>query len=115
MGKSTLLNRIIDENRVITGSLAGLTRDAIAVDFESETSRYSIVDTAGIRKAGRREADGDIIEDDSVREAMRAMKLAHVCILVLEGGGHLGKNATAKYCEHSAPRCLGSFAARLCR
>ncbi|GMH83665.1 hypothetical protein TrVE_jg11395 [Triparma verrucosa] len=85
VGKSTLLNRIIDENRVITGSVAGLTRDAIAVDFESETSRYSIVDTAGIRKAGRREADGDIIEDDSVREAMRAMKLAHVCILVLEG------------------------------
>lgn len=85
VGKSTLLNRIIDENRVITGSVAGLTRDAIAVDFESETNRYSIVDTAGIRKAGRREADGDNIEDDSVREAMRAMKLAHVCILVLEG------------------------------
>ena len=84
VGKSTLLNSIVDQDRVITGSVAGLTRDAIAVDFMSDGRMFSIVDTAGIRKASKRRADADDIENDSVKDAMRSLKLAHVCVLVLE-------------------------------
>jgi len=85
VGKSTLLNALVSENRVITGSVPGLTRDSIAVDFEFEgRRRFNIVDTAGIRRASRRERDGDSIEDDSVSDAMRSLKVAHVCVLVLE-------------------------------
>ena len=42
------------------------------------------MDTAGIRKAGKRQGDGDKIEDESVKEAVRSLKLAHVCLLVVE-------------------------------
>ena len=90
VGKSTLLNALVSENRVITGSVPGLTRDSIAVDFTYGADRpngvrnFSIVDTAGIRKASLRDSAGDSIEDDSVRDAVRSLKLAHVCVLVLE-------------------------------
>jgi GTP-binding protein len=98
VGKSTLLNALVSENRVITGSVPGLTRDSIAVDFTYGPSRpsgprsFSIVDTAGIRRASRRSSSFDSIEDDSVLDALRSMKLAHVCVLVLEAEAlHLTK------------------------
>ena len=97
VGKSTLLNALVEDDRVITGSMAGLTRDAIAVDFEripidGDSGRtFSIVDTAGIRKEGKRD-NTNVIEGDSVRDAMRALKVAHVCLLVVDAdGGHLTK------------------------
>jgi GTP-binding protein len=60
VGKSTLLNAIIEEDRCITGSVAGLTRDAIAVDFDYGGVPFSLVDTAGIRKEASRDTRDDI-------------------------------------------------------
>jgi GTP-binding protein len=96
VGKSTLLNKLINEDRVITGSMAGLTRDAIAVDFKHTNEdglerQWSIVDTAGVRREPKRD-NSNTIESDSVRDTIRALKLAHVCVLVVDAdGGHLSR------------------------
>jgi len=83
VGKSTLVNALLRQNRVIAGSMPGLTRDAIAVEWEWRGRPVRLVDTAGIRKAGKRERSNDI-EDLAVQDAMRAMKVADVAVLVLD-------------------------------
>lgn len=76
VGKSTLVNTLVKNDRVLAGSIPGLTRDAIAVDFIWENQPTRIVDTAGIRKLTKRLDDS--IEDMSVADAIRAMKVAEV-------------------------------------
>lgn len=83
VGKSTLVNALLRQNRVIAGAMPGLTRDAIAVEWSWNGRPVKIVDTAGIRKAGKRERSDDI-EDLAVQDAMRAMKVADVAVLVLD-------------------------------
>jgi GTP-binding protein len=83
VGKSTLLNAILNEERVIVGSTPGLTRDAIAVEWAWEGRPVQLVDTAGIRRRSKREHDDDI-EDMAVEDAMRAMKVADVAVLVID-------------------------------
>jgi GTP-binding protein len=82
VGKSTLLNRLVDENRVLSGPMPGLTRDAISVEWTWEGQNVQLVDTAGIRKLTKRMEDS--IEDMSVADALRAMKVAEVAVLVLD-------------------------------
>lgn len=81
VGKSTLLNALLDENRVMTGPEAGITRDAIAVDWEFNDKKIRLVDTAGMR---RKSKIGDNIEKMSVDDSLRAIRLAQVVILVLD-------------------------------
>jgi len=81
VGKSTLVNMLLDENRVLTGETPGLTRDAIAIKFMWKDRPVQIVDTAGIRRMLKRSDD---MEDMAVRDAIRAMKLADVAVLVLD-------------------------------
>lgn len=81
VGKSTLLNSIVKDQRVMTGPEAGITRDAIAVDWEFEGRPFKLVDTAGMRKRARVQ---DNIEKMSVEDSMRAIRLAQVVILVLD-------------------------------
>ena len=81
VGKSTLLNAIVKDQRVMTGPEAGITRDAIAVDWEFEDRKYKLVDTAGMRKTSRVQ---DNIEKMSVEDSMRAIRLAQVVVLVLD-------------------------------
>ncbi|MCK6417529.1 MAG: ribosome biogenesis GTPase Der [Alphaproteobacteria bacterium] len=88
VGKSTLLNAILGEERVITGPEAGLTRDAIAVDWEFEDQRFRLVDTAGMRRKARVQ---DAIEKMAVEDSLRAIRLAHVAILVLDAQSPLDK------------------------
>ncbi|GKY99877.1 hypothetical protein MPSEU_000941400 [Mayamaea pseudoterrestris] len=88
VGKSTLVNAMLQEERVIVGSMAGLTRDAIAVEWTWQGRPVQIVDTAGIRKRSRRE-HGDEIEDMAVDDAMRAMKVADVAVLVIDADSRL--------------------------
>jgi GTP-binding protein len=76
VGKSTLFNKVLQDDRVLTGPIPGLTRDAIAVDWTWENHPVQLVDTAGIRKMTRRLDDS--IEDMSVADALRAMKVAEV-------------------------------------
>jgi len=82
VGKSTLVNTLLDENRVLTGPTPGLTRDAISVEWKWKGRPVQLVDTAGIRKLTKRIDDS--IEDMSVADALRAMKVAEVAVLVLD-------------------------------
>mmetsp|Transcript_15359 Transcript_15359/g.32224 ORF Transcript_15359/g.32224 Transcript_15359/m.32224 type:complete len:468 (+) Transcript_15359:710-2113(+) len=83
VGKSTLVNNLLGEERVIAGSMPGLTRDSISVQWLWNNRPVQIVDTAGIRRGIKRERSNEI-EDLAVLDAMRAMKLADVAVLVLD-------------------------------
>lgn len=82
VGKSTLLNTILDDERVMTGPEAGITRDAIAVDWDYEGRSLRLVDTAGMRRKSKVQ---DNIEKMSVDDSMRAIRLAQIVILVIDG------------------------------
>jgi GTP-binding protein len=82
VGKSTLLNAIVEDQRVMTGPEAGITRDAITVDWEYNDRKFKLVDTAGMRKTARVH---DNIEKMSVEDSMRAIRLAQVVVLVIDG------------------------------
>jgi len=88
VGKSTLLNAILNEQRVMTGPEAGITRDAIAVDWEYEGRKLRLVDTAGMRKKAKVQ---DKIEKMSVDDAMRAVRLAQVVVLVIDANAPMEK------------------------
>jgi len=88
VGKSTLVNSLLNQNRVITGSTPGLTRDAISIKWSWNSMPVKLVDTAGIRRISQREYQ-DQIEDLSVQDAMRAMKTADVGVLVLDAAANL--------------------------
>ncbi|MFL6863435.1 MAG: ribosome biogenesis GTPase Der [Allosphingosinicella sp.] len=86
-GKSTLINRFLDEERLITGPEAGITRDSIAIDWEwrgadGEVRPVRLIDTAGMRKKARVQ---DKLEKLSVADALRAVNFAEVVVLLLDG------------------------------
>jgi len=82
VGKSTLANRLIGEERLLTGPEAGITRDAIAVDWTWGDRPFRLVDTAGLRRRSRVEGK---LEALSVGDALRAIRFAETVILVLDG------------------------------
>ena len=82
VGKSTLLNAIVQEQRVMTGPEAGITRDAIAVDWRYEDRNFKLVDTAGLRRKAR---VVNQIEKMSAEDSFRAIRLAQIVILVMDG------------------------------
>ena len=88
VGKSTLLNAIVEEQRVMTGPEAGITRDAIAVDWKYQDRQFKLVDTAGLR---RKSKISDNIEKMSADDSLRAIRLAQIVILVLDGNALLEK------------------------
>ncbi len=88
VGKSTLLNAIVNDHRVMTGPEAGITRDAIAVDWEYEGRKFKLVDTAGLRRKAKVTNN---IEKMSAEDSYRAIRLAQVVILVLDGNAALEK------------------------
>ena len=81
MGKSTLVNSLIGEKRLLTGPEAGITRDAITLPFVWREQNYQLVDTAGIRRQAR---VTDKVERLMVGDAQRAIQFARVCILMLD-------------------------------
>ena len=81
MGKSTLINSLIGEKRLLTGPEAGITRDAITLPFVWREQDYQLVDTAGIRRQAR---VTDKVERLMVGDAQRAIQFARVCILMLD-------------------------------
>jgi GTP-binding protein len=80
-GKSSIINRIIGEERVIVSDIPGTTRDAIDTKFERNEQKYTIIDTAGIRKKSR---VSETVEKYSVLRAFAAVERADVCILVID-------------------------------
>jgi GTP-binding protein len=81
VGKSTLVNRLIGEERVIATDLPGTTRDSILVPFERDGRKFTLIDTAGVRRRARVE---DPVERASVARTLQAIAAAHVVILVLD-------------------------------
>ncbi|MEQ1704865.1 MAG: ribosome biogenesis GTPase Der [Rickettsiales bacterium] len=88
VGKSTLVNKILGEDRVLTGPEAGITRDAIAVDFEFDGKPIKLVDTAGMRRKSNVIAK---VEKLAVADTLRAVQYAHVVILVIDAQAPMEK------------------------
>jgi GTP-binding protein len=82
VGKSTLINRLIGEERLLVGPEAGITRDAIPVDWIWEDRAVQLVDTAGMRRKSRVEAK---LEKLAVADTLKTIRLAEVVVLVLDG------------------------------
>ncbi len=80
-GKSTLVNYLIGEDRMLTGPEAGVTRDAIAVGWEFEGRAIKLVDTAGLRKKARVQKK---LEKLSVADSLRVIKMAEVVVLMVD-------------------------------
>jgi GTP-binding protein len=87
-GKSTLINRLVGEERMLTGPEAGITRDAIGLDWSWKGQRVKLWDTAGIRKKARVH---DKLEKLSVADALRAVKFAEVVVLLIDATQPLEK------------------------
>lgn len=82
VGKSSLVNALLGEERVIVSPVAGTTRDAVDTPFEFEGQKYVLIDTAGIRKRGK---VYESIEKYSVIRALRAIERSDVCLIVIDG------------------------------
>ena len=80
-GKSTLVNRLIGEERMLTGPEAGITRDSIAVDWEWRGRQFRLADTAGIRRKAKVVGK---LEKLSVGDALRAIRFAEVVVLIMD-------------------------------
>lgn len=81
VGKSTMINAIISEDRLLTGEQAGITRDAISVDYIFKGRKFSIIDTAGQR---RKSKVNEKIEETAVLDAWRYIKQANVVVVVMD-------------------------------
>ncbi len=82
VGKSSLTNKILGEKRTIVSEVPGTTRDAIDTDFEKEGKRYTLIDTAGMRKKGR--IEGESIERYSVIRTLGAIRRADVAVMMID-------------------------------
>lgn len=81
VGKSTLVNRILGEERVVAFDQPGTTRDSIEIPFERDAQAYTLIDTAGVRRRARIK---ETIEKFSIIKALQAVESAHVVIMVLD-------------------------------
>ena len=81
VGKSTLINRLLGEDRMVVFDMPGTTRDTIEVPFERSDRKYMLIDTAGIRRKAR---VSEAIEKFSIVKALQAIEKAHVVIAVLD-------------------------------
>lgn len=88
VGKSTLVNRLLGEARVLTGPIAGITRDAISVPFSYNGKELELVDTAGLRRQSKRQDD---LEKLAAADTKRSAFLAQIVILVLDADAVLEK------------------------
>ena len=81
-GKSSLINRLLGEDRVIVSSIAGTTRDAIDTHLEKNGKKYTFIDTAGMRKKNKVD---DIVERYSVIRSLNAVERCDVCVVMIDG------------------------------
>jgi GTPase len=105
VGKSTLLNRLVGEERMLTGPEPGLTRDAISVLLDDKGGPIELVDTAGLRRRARIEAP---LEKLAVGAAIGALKLAEVVVLVVDAvdGLHDQDLQIAQLIEREGRACV---------
>lgn len=104
-GKSSLINKILGENRVIVSSIAGTTRDAIDSDYERDGIKYTLIDTAGMRKRGKIE---EVVERYSVVRSLAAVDRSDVCVLMLDANEGVTEQDTkiAGYAHEQGKACV---------
>jgi len=81
VGKSTLVNRLLGEERVVVSDVAGTTRDSIRVHLDRDGKRYTLIDTAGVRRRARVE---EAVEKFSVIKTLQSIAAAHVAVVLLD-------------------------------
>jgi len=81
VGKSTLVNRVLGEERVVVFDMPGTTRDSIYIPFERDNKRYTLIDTAGVR---RRRSVHEAVEKFSVIKTMQAIEEANVVVMMMD-------------------------------
>jgi GTP-binding protein len=82
VGKSTLINRLIGEERLVAFDMPGTTRDSVFVPFEQNGKKYTMIDTAGVRRRGKVK---EVVEKFSVIKTLQAVDAANVVVIVLDG------------------------------
>ncbi len=82
VGKSTLINRLIGEDRVIAYDQPGTTRDSVAIPFERAGKQYTLIDTAGVRRRGK---VSEKVEIFSIIKSMQAIDKSNVCVVLVDG------------------------------
>ena len=88
VGKSTLINRLLGEERVVAFDQPGTTRDSIFIPFERQGRRYTLIDTAGVRRRAR---ISEVVEKFSVIKTLQAIEQANVVLLVLDAHQGIGE------------------------
>ncbi len=88
VGKSTLVNRLLGEERLLAANVPGTTRDAISVEFEYDGRPYRLIDTAGVRRRAR---VWEGVEKISIVKTLQAIERAHVVIAVVDAQGDIGE------------------------
>ncbi len=88
VGKSTLINRLLGEDRLVAFDQPGTTRDAVMVPFERNGQRYTLIDTAGVRRRARIE---DAVEKFSVIKTLQAIESAHVVLALMDAHENVGE------------------------
>lgn len=108
VGKSSLLNTILSEERSVVSPLAGTTRDSVDVAFEREGNKYILVDTAGIRK---KKSEADVIEKFAAIRTKRAIENSDICVLVLDAreGVSAHDKRIARAIEEAGKGCIILF------
>lgn len=81
VGKSTLLNHLLDEDRSIVSPLAGTTRDSIDVPIEKDGQKFVFIDTAGIR---RKKSENEVVDKFAFIRTERSIKQSHVCLFIVD-------------------------------
>ena len=87
-GKSTLLNNIIGENRLVTGSDAGITRDSIELEWNYKGQNFCLIDTAGLR---RKSKVTKVLEKFIVNDTLKSIKFSEICVLLVDASQNIDK------------------------
>ncbi len=87
-GKSTLVNNIIGENRLVTGSEAGITRDSVEIEWNYKKNTFCLIDTAGLRKKSK---ITKILEKHMVSDTLKSIKYSDICILLVDASKNIDK------------------------
>ncbi len=108
VGKSTIVNYLLDEERCVVSPIAGTTRDSIDIEIEAEGQRFTLIDTAGIR---RKSAERDVVDKFAAVRTERALERADVCVLVVdaERGMTVQEKRIAREIEALGKGCIVLF------
>ena len=88
VGKSTLVNKLFGEDRMLTGDIAGITRDSIDMDWEWNNQSFTLIDTAGLRRKSRVQEDTEKLANFS---SMKSIKYADIVVLLLDATNFIDK------------------------